>query len=246
MSLIGYNLLNLSFRTDRKNYMLGNLQSMRVPHHTVRFHEGIYGLDYVSGEALVAAAMADGFPSFKVFEDRDRPRGDLACVWGTLRILRYIVSDAHHWEFGYYNQDDKLLMLPHPRLEQLISHLDAQSEKFLLFQMTFNERDAFLRRLPIAPVVPDGLIVPGIAGSGDSGLVVSKAGAAYLLDRFEKHPESGLEVLIGNLDPDLSGAYSVLDPSWLIQSLETKYWNVKNWRDDQDRILVNEEDADDG
>ena len=43
---IGFNILNLAFRTDRKFVCAGNLASRGVPCKLVKFHQAIWGGDF--------------------------------------------------------------------------------------------------------------------------------------------------------------------------------------------------------
>ena len=236
MSSIGYNTLNLVHRTDRRIYMQSNYQSMRVPYHAVKFHEAVYGLDYPDSDAICDVAMKE-FPGYD--QIRQFPRGDCCCSWGTLRIFEYIASDAHEFPFGYYNQDDKLLMLQHQKLEQIVGYLNNLDDDFLFLQMTYNTKHALLHRRELEPITPTSNICRGIPGSGDSGLVVSKEGARFLIDAWNANPHGGVEVLIQKLDPQTPGAYGFLDAGYAIASLNTKYFGVESWQADQDRINVN-------
>lgn len=236
MSIIGYNTLNLDFRTDRRIYMQSNYQSRKVPRSAVKFHKGTYGLDYETSDAIIEEAIADGFPAYDRL--RSFPRGDLACSWGTLRIFRYI-AEEQPYPFGYYNQDDKLLMIDHEDLQGIVSYLDDQEPEFLFLQMTYNKKHAMMHREPRPLIVPGSQICVGIPGSGDSGLIMSKAGAQFLIDAFDKEPHGGIEVVIQRLDPDIPGTYGFINPTFAIQSLDTHYWGINTWQDDQDRIKVN-------
>ena len=236
MSSIGYNTLNLAHRADRRIYIQSNYQSMRVPYHAVKFHEAVYGLDYPDSDTICDEAVKE-FPGYD--QIRNYPRGDCCCSWGTLRIFRHIAA-SDDYPFGYYNQDDKLLMLKHQELEQIIGYLDNLPDDFLFLQMTYNAKQAMLHREPLQPITPTSQICRGIPGSGDSGLIMSKKGAQFLIDAWNKEPHGGIEVMIQRLDPQIPGAYGILDPNYAIESLNTKYFGVESWRDDQDRINVNE------
>ena len=237
MSIIGYNTLNLEFREDRRIYMQSNYQSRKVPRHAVKFHQGVYGLNYETSDAIIEAAIADGFTAYNQL--RSFPRGDIACSWGTLRIFRYIIEEQA-FPYGYYNQDDKLLMIDHADFEHIVSYLNDLPDTFLFLQMTYNKKHALMTRRKRPLISPGSHICQGIPGSGDSGLIMSKAGAQFLIDAFTENPHGGIEVVIQNLDPNTPGTYGFADPTYAIASLDTGYWDITDWRKDQDRIRVNE------
>ena len=52
-------VLNLPHRTDRKNFMIGHLETVGVPLHIINFFPAKYGKDYENIEALEADMAAE-------------------------------------------------------------------------------------------------------------------------------------------------------------------------------------------
>ena len=227
---IGFNILNLAFRTDRKFVCAGNLASRGVPRKLVKFHQAIWGGDFSNSKEMWDAAADDGFPYLRGHWE-NKP-GSFCYIWGTLRIIRYIASDEFPYPFGYYNQDDRFLAMEYPELLEICQRLEASMHSFRMLQLS-----------PHTNIELEGKTVPSVAGlpnvscnihkDGDSGLIFTKRGAEYFLKTFRSCPFwiEGLTVFKDN-----SGCFSVIEPVVVGGFLE--------WIDNklQDRIEINSEE----
>ena len=235
MGIIGFHNLNLAIRADRKNICIGNYDSREISPSDVTFHVAPYGRDYKNSHDMCDAAIADGYPIFDQL--REYPLGDLGYLWGTTKILETIRDDNAH-PFGYYNQDDKLLQLSYPQLESICCTLqNSFVDPFLFLQMSWYAPPNCGISRPKTPILPTSKICKGALGTGDSGLLMSREGADFLLSEWEKAPQI-YEVLIGKFW-DIPGIYSIEKTAMAIKSVDTRWFGHEQWIDDQDRIKIN-------
>ena len=241
MTHISFNILNLERRRDRRDVMAGNLQTLGVPFDNVTFHAAPDAMEYEITRDICDAAVAEGFPIFETYRNNHN-KGSVATFWGACQILRHIASDEHSYEYGYYNQDDIIFKMPYRKLQEIIMYLekysrDTYQSPFLILQMrTFFGKPHKSTYEP-RPIFPTSFIQRGLYGKGEVGLVLSKEGAAFLL---EKAMELGgsLETMLHYIDPDLPGTFSFLKDFEPIETFNTKFWG-KGYEEDQDRILAN-------
>ena len=239
MGIISFNNLNLEIRSDRKHILIGNYQSMYIDFEDVTIHKAPYGRDYKNSDEMCEAAIKDGYPIFDGL--RQHPRGDIGYMWGTLKILEGI-RDSEKYPYAYFNQDDKLLVLSYPQLEATCHTLqNGLASDFLFLQMSwYAPPNCEITRERI-PVFPSSKILKGALGTGDSGLLMSRAGADFLIAEWNKRPII-LEVLIGDMW-DIPGIYSIEKTKMAIESMDTRWFGHKEWVDDQDRIAINREET---
>ena len=232
--MISFNILNLKNRSDRRHVIIGNLDTQQIPYEDVAFHDAPYGRIYPTSQAMCDAAIADGYPEFERLTNIGR--GTIGAIWGTHKIFDLIAQGEY--PYGYYNQDDKLLLLTYSQILGILDRLRTLPDKFLMLQLTYavapnaEIRDA-------EPVAPDSMIVHGIQGSGDSGIILSPMGAALVMEQWRKYPETH-EMTIGRMRK-LPGTYSMIDPNYAIRSINTRYFGHNDWHNDQDRILIDGE-----
>jgi len=237
--MIGFHFLNLDFRTDRKHIIIGNLEThLNNAYKHCTFHKAEYGKSYESSDAMCDAAVADGFEEFDKL--REVGRGTLGYLWGTNRIMEAIAADEKY-AYGYYNQDDKLLLLTYPELEECCHFLtNAFSDPFLFLQLSWYTPAFGEMARPKVPVIPTSKICKGVLGTGDSGLLMSREGAKFLRETFKNNPNGSFEVMIGEM-VDVPGTYSIWDTSYAIKSIDTRWFGHDQWVKDQDRILVDQD-----
>lgn len=232
--MIGFEILNLDFRKDRRDVLIGNFLTQKIPYEQATFHKAVYGADYADGDEIRQAAAVDGFLELLNFGGE---RGDVAYHWGLLRILRYIASSEYPYPFGYFNQDDRLLLMKYTEILSACETLSQLSETFMFLQLGwFLEPEYDIVKPPEHPI--EGTPYnKGVLGSGDSGLLMSQAGAQLLLDTFKETSE-WFEVIPYRLK-DLPGVYSMSEPDTTISMIDTRWWGIEDSEADQDRILVN-------
>lgn len=239
--MIGFEINNLEHRSDRKNICIGNFMTQGVPYEDVTFHKAIWGGDYPNAKAVCDAAVADGFPEFAEGCEMGG-RGDAAAHWGMMRIFEHIASEEYPYEFGYFNQDDRLLP-PSIYYDDLvnITRILAKDPNFLYFQLSWHpsafaedpirvelRQDKFL-------TYHDKKIYKGIFSYGDSGLILSKKGARYVRERFAE-TKNWFEALILE-EGNVPGTYALWEPFDFI--IKAEWCGFNSEEEAQDRIVVN-------
>ena len=235
--MIGFEILNLEHRLDRKYCLLGNLITQGVPYENITFHKAIYGADYPDAKSVCDAAVADGFPAFSEGCEMGG-RADAAYHWGLMRILKHIASEAYPFELAYFNQDDRLLprdlsfqdlsdigkMLLHADSNFSFLQLGWDHTFFGIPNVSLDTKDNFL-------VLCNRLFYKGIFAKGDSGLLMSKNGARVLMDKFSK-TKKWFETLVLE-DGNVEGAYTLWQPIHTGNLLNPKY--LENDREDREQ-----------
>lgn len=235
--MIGFEILNLEHRIDRKFMCMGNFMTQGVPFENITFHKAINGADYPDTESICKAAADDGFP--EVWEMGGR--GDAAYHWGFMRILREIAYEDYPFEFAYFNQDDRIIPqnLSFNEIQSIISILSGQGN-FLLLQLGWNhlgQGPIEIHRNKIFSIY-NRIFYSGIHSPGDSGLIVSKSGAKLLMQRF-KETQKWCEELILELD-GIEGCYSLWETIVPQSSVHPKWYGYSEWFEGQDRLIANE------
>ena len=236
---VSFNILNLERRTDRRDVMAGNLQTLGVPYNLITFHKAPDAMEYETTNDLCEAAIADGFPYFANL--RKSGKGSTACFWGGCRMLRYIASEEHPCHYGYYNQDDILLKISYEKLREIVKYLenyshDNQQSEFLILQMHTRYGKPYVGSIEPKPIFPSSYIQHGLYGKGEIGLVLSKKGAAFLLEQAMQLGGS-IENLMSKIEPDLPGTFSFSKGFSPIELFNLKFWG-KSYRADQDRLIA--------
>ena len=241
--MIGFEILNLKHRHDRKDICIGNFITQDVPYEVVTFHKAIFGGDYESAREVCAAAVADGFEEFAESCEMGG-RGDVAYHWGVMRILEKIMDIAYPYPFAYFNQDDRLLPrdVRYADLEHIAEALLSVDPNFLFLQLSWHasEHAETERTATIKPDnffdIGDFRIYKGIFSYGDSGLLMSKAGARFIREQFAETPD-WLEGLIYE-KCNVPGAYALWKPFTSI--IEGVWCGYPSDAAAQDRLRVNE------
>ena len=242
--MIGFEILNLERQKYRKNISIGNLITQGLLFENITFHKAIDGADYPDARSICEAAVADGFEAFN--NDCEMGgRADVAYHWGLMQILRKIASEDYPFQFAYFNQDDRLL--PHvwnyEKLNCLAKDLDNFEEEFLFVQLLWNYVAPGSRTIDLAKIreCRNCLVYQGVHSPGDSGIIMSKAGASYLMECFsqDKHWFEDMILERGNAP----GCYSLWQPFLLPQSHVHSRWYNDNTKDcsERDRISINSE-----
>ena len=91
-------VLNLPHRVDRRYYMMGHLHTIGVETTDIHFFPAKYHADFDSPEAIIAAAIADGFPEFGSERYKGvslEPHGkfELVAHWGMASMFRQVIED---------------------------------------------------------------------------------------------------------------------------------------------------------
>ena len=245
--MIGFEILNLERQKYKKDLSIGNLITQGVIFKLVTFHKAIDGADYPDARSICEAAVVDGFEAFNKDCEMGGP-ADVAYHWGVMRILRKIASKAYPFQFAYFNQDDRLLprYWNYEQLDCLIKKLDSFEDEFLFIQLFWNYVDSESITIDLAKIreCRNCLVYQGVHSPGDSGIIMSKAGAAYLMECFNQDKRWFEELIFerGNV----LGCYSLWQPFLLHQSNvdpqnETWYSESKKDWSGRDRGSINSE-----
>ena len=188
---------NLKRREDRKFAMIGHLLSPQidVEEHHIRFFEAHDGQDYDSPEAVIEAAIADGFPQFEEqFAKNDFGQNRWATHWTYAACLREIANCPYqempgHSEYAeipyLFLVDDMRLLINFHQLEFVVDMAMQLPGPFYVMQL-------YSYRWPwdIEPMTLgiDGFLQEGFGGRGDYGIVLTPTGAQILLEEHFKEP----------------------------------------------------------
>ena len=195
--------LNLDRRQDKKYACIGMLLSHNVFSDQIVPFSAPDAKEYGSSEAVIEAAIEDGFPHFEArlgdwlvqakANDWDSGKpGDIACFWGLQRIYREIANSDG---IALAMVDDYILPA---RLNVLDDMTRAARNNLNIVQLAHWEDPNLLAEgQPVCympwypmPYPRDDRLSIGIASAGDIGLILSREGAATLLkwcaDRHEE------------------------------------------------------------
>jgi hypothetical protein len=187
--------------------------------------------EYGSSEAVIKAAIVDGFPHFEArlgdwlaearANDWDSGKpGDIACFWGLQRIYREIANGE---DIAIAMVDDFILPARMNVLNEMVS---AVEKKLKIIQLAHWENiNLIAEGEPVrymswypSPHPKDSRISMGIASAGDVGLILSPEGAATLLkwcaDRYEERCRWPVEMAMwfnAKTTAHLTGYYALND-----------------------------------
>ena len=199
-------MFTLNRRPERKWAWLGAVKSRHVSDETIHIMAAMDGKTYPNIEALVDAVVADGFPWFEIFKDPqwDKPEhphsklGNLATTWSFLRAFRKVIEldvlsivmvDNYFLGKGWYYFDKLIEPIDDLRILQL-HHWDSRKHP----NPEFRNND-----FPRVPWYPDEVcrdVSRGLAGVGDSTLLLSPSGAQQIIDWSKEQPHFLIENLL--------------------------------------------------
>ena len=235
-------VLNLPYRVDRRYYMMGHLHTIGVDPNIIDFFPAKYHADFDSPEAIIAAAIADGFPEFgsERYEGISKwPHGkfELVCNWNHAAVLRKIIEDDR---VALYMLDDYVLKIQFEYLRHVVNHLETNYPPFYLLQLGWwtspsHEEWMMSHGLVNRPYADEdiinGFIARGIGGCGDWVTVMSPKGAEILLDNIVNPSGSPPEYFFGTLsrpDRDKTGLFHFIKP--IVDGVPV------NWKEDSINI----------
>ena len=125
-------VLNLPHRTDRKNFMIGHLETVGVPLHIINFFPAKYGKDYENIEALEADMAADGFDFIRHVDWCTDNLNACAYYWNWLTILRDFASNLRA---SLLILDDRMLNVDWGTLEETVAFLYRSHPPFRILQL---------------------------------------------------------------------------------------------------------------
>ena len=233
--------INLDSRPDRNEEFCRVMESLNGAIPIMTRFSAHDGRNYDSRNAVIDAAVADGFEFFKQYRLPKYlwgGRGSLAYIWSYVTCLRRCVT----------SEQTTLILFDDRPLGQSISEVNKvlqtiakrASDPFRVLQLNwFNpfNLEQHVSEKPTLPYLKDYCF--GFSGHGDQRNIYSPDGAQWLLDAIAVYP-LGLEELTGfySMSPySLSGIYSYCHQHpnpWVT------YIDIED--DVQDRIEIDSED----
>ena len=195
-------LINLKRREDKFFYALGALRALDFPfskatienpggRDIIRFnaHDG---LDYPSLDAIVDAAVADGFPHLvhlgEVIARRanGRERTRFASIWSTVSAFRYLIE---------LNKPVLLLLddmlptyrWPYRRIERLAAEALRLKPSFRVLQLGIFYNN-FVQTQKYEYEIATSQFAPGFLSGFNGGYYVAPEGAKFLYDLYVNPP----------------------------------------------------------
>ena len=181
--------LNLERHADRNKQMQEWLSAADVHPGRITRIEGIDAAFYESREAIIKAAVNDGFPEFRhiLKEPVWFGRGDIACGWALRRIFRSI-SVRPSDQAVLVLLDDAELMRPFKEYVSVV--VKAPDFDILQFAPWIPTDDRFKDLISRAPTPTscafDDRFVHGMLYPGEHASVYSPSGAAKMLDALSR------------------------------------------------------------
>ena len=180
-------VLNLPHRTDRKNFMIGHLETIGVPLHIINFFPAKYGKDYENVQAIKDAMVDDGFEFIRHVDMSWQTNLSAFCYyWNWLSILSEFKDSSR---VSLLMLDDRMLKIDWEILAETTAFLYRSHSPFRMLQIGWASLWRGERK-QIEPVT--GLVAKGIRASGDYATVFSNEGAKWMFDRLVntyKNPE---------------------------------------------------------
>lgn len=191
---IQFSIPNLAYRTDRYQATLNNLLEQEVPRDDIHITQARNGLTYSLPEDMWEDAVCtlDYLRDVSLKPQR-WANGDIGYIWSCFEILdTFLASD---YEYLYFNQDDRPLLITYSQLIALIQEVLDISKDFKIIKLMKNNRKA--KRQHAKMTYPIGV---GIAVSGDSGIILSKRGATDI-HRLSRNTGNFIEYCVHMIIP---------------------------------------------
>lgn len=190
--------INLKRRLDKLIAFSAASQVVSIPPDIIKPFEAKDAADFSDVYEVRDAAVVD-FPFWSKLTDEWLDGewlgpGSLCCMWSMQLVLQDISENSTDTDLVIMMTDHYFLT---KKWHQLESDIDAIGD-FDLFQLHHWFDDA---RMPYSPSFPSPLVhfpevSEGLAGAGDTCLIISKLGAGNILDWWESQPFHLLEVLL--------------------------------------------------
>ena len=195
-----WTILHLERRHDRAPFAFSNAERFGVPRAKVRFWYAKDVHDFKDGDAIIDAAISDGFTGFEAV--RGTPEDFLGHLCKTWNVLRYLRDLAENDSIEMFINDGILMRPIHntgnamqfcPDFKWLCDVVKICVDRPKIFRLlimgTLNNE-----KIPIKLIRPDSLILEGAHSLTSSVRVFSSAGAKETLKSYQKKMETGLFV----------------------------------------------------
>ena len=230
-----WTILHLERRHDRAPFAFSNAERFGVPRTKVRFWYAKDVHDFKDGDAIIDAAISDGFTCFEVV--RGTPENLLGYLCRTWNIFRYLRDLAEKDSIEMFINDGILIRPIHntgnamqfcPDFKWLCDVVKICVDRPKVFRLlimgTLNNE-----KIPIKLIRPDSCILEGAYSLTSSVRVFSGAGAKETLKLYQKKMvETGHLFVDDNMHKEhdtrgLPGAYTFIDDS-IIQDMPGAYF----------------------
>ena len=187
-------IMTLEATPNRKWGCLGALEARGFRMKHVHPIHGIDGLTYETHEEVIKAAAADGFGFF--MEDPkylERPIPMVAGTWSACRRLRDIADGKHT---VLLMEDDWIFKIDFDEITKRLNFIDTkETEIAVLISKLYSQGKI---RYEVSTV--NDYWIAGAPASSACASVYSPAGAAIVLDLFEKHKATTLEKVVRGIE----------------------------------------------
>lgn len=198
-------ILTRRIQVDRSFYAMGVMSAHGVPLEKIKIHYGPECTDYETIEEMHSAFLEE-YPevnSSKLYQELPA----FGCFWGSFACIKRFLESEH--TYCYFVQDD-FVPIRTTIIEYPIAEIIHEFNVLMQYDPDFKIFVYVYRRIskppdPSAQIDKDVPIQKGLCGYGDSGLILSKEGAAYLYERMKEsaeYPEDILKKTINTLDGD--------------------------------------------
>ena len=190
-----WTILHLPKRKDRRPLALSHAERLGVPKDIVRFWDAKAADDFETTEAIIAAAVEDGFEAFENVDRHARFPGRICQTWNVCRFLREMANRAGAVEM--FIHDGMLIsyldIAPYgffPDFRwfcECVAQCQAQAVPFQL--LVVGDIHA---HFPIDPIAPGSCILKGIGHESNSIRIYSSLGARSVLERIQHRLRRGV------------------------------------------------------
>ena len=189
-------ILNLKRRLDRRCAMLGHLTTVTIkaPQDRIRFFPANDGRGYEDSQAVIDAAVADGFPQYrKLGEEYDFNKSRWATDWSWCQVMRYIANPPEAEGLRLETSiAPTLFLFDDMRLKYNFYMMEHMVQMVMERPGPFHALQLHCYSWPWDPEPEnywlDGFVQEGFGGRGDYGLVLTPEGARRLLDFHFEDP----------------------------------------------------------
>lgn len=188
-------ILTRRIQVDRTFYAMGAMASHGVPLDKIVMHYGPECTEYETIEDMHAAFLKE-YPEVTSNElYQELPA--FGCFWGSFACIKRFLESEHG--YCYFTQDD-FVPIRNTIIEYPIAEIIHEFDVLVGYDPDFKIFVYVYRRLskspdPAAQIHKDIPIQKGLCGYGDSGLILSKAGAEYLYEKMKESAEYPEDIL---------------------------------------------------